>query len=226
MRSRYFVLLACAVCTAGAISCSDDGSEQMDTLPLQGGSGGSSNGGSSNGGSSNGGSSTGGSSQQPAQGGSSNPGGGGTAQGGASGSGTGGMTAQGGTGGSGMGGMMAQGGTGGGDGEPDAGGPDPNEDAVLFSDVFPILVANCGGCHGNPTGLPGFAQANNEDASYAETQQNGTGGQLIAQRIITRAVTQRSMPPQCDEGQLGQGACLDVDEAADLQAWLADGALP
>jgi len=198
----------------------------MDTLPLQGGSSGTSNGGTSNGGTSNGGTSNGGGSQQPAQGGSGNAGGGGTGQSGAGGAGMGGtMMAAAGSGG---GAPMAGGGGGGGEdeGEPDAGGPDPNEDAVSFSEVFPILVANCGGCHGNPNGLPGFAQANSEAASYAESQQNGTGGQLIAQRIIARAVTARTMPPQCGGGQLGQGACLSVEEAADLQAWVADGALP
>ena len=202
----------------------------MDTLPLQGGSSGTSNGGTSNGGSSNGGTANGGTANGgtanggTSQGGSANPGVGGTGQGGAGGSGTGGTMAQGGSGGSGVGGMMAQGGTGG-DGEPDAGGPDPNEDAVSFSDVFPILVDNCGGCHGNPNGLPGFAQANNEAASYAESQQV-VGGQQIAARIIARAVTARTMPPQCQAGQLGQGACLSVAEAAELQAWVADGALP
>lgn len=219
MRSRYFVALACALCTAGAVSCSDDGSEQMDTLPLQGGNAGASNGGSSNGGSANGGSANGGTSGSN-QGGTGNPGSGGTGQAG---------TAGGGMAGS----MMGEAGTGGdvpdaggGEDEPDSGGPDPNEDTVGFSEVFPILVANCGGCHGNPNGLPGFAQANDEDASYEETQQNGNQGQTIAQRIIARAVTARTMPPGCGGGQLGQGACLDADEAADLQAWLADGALP
>jgi uncharacterized membrane protein len=114
---------------------------------------------------------------------------------------------------------------GGDDDEPDAGGPDPVEDPLSFSEVHPILVANCGNCHSNPQGLPAFAQAN-EAAAYAETQETGNGGQLIAQRIIVRAVTARTMPPACGGGALGTGQCLDADEAADLQTWVADGAEP
>jgi hypothetical protein len=213
MRARSFLALACAICTGGAFSCSDDG-ESQDTpmLTPTAGSGGASNGGSANGGSSNGGSSNGGSANGgSSQGGSTNPGNAGSA----------------GMAGSTMGeaGSSSMPDAGGGDDEPDAGGPDPVEDPISFSEVHPILVENCGGCHGNPQGLPGFAQAN-EAAAYAETQETGNGGQQIAQRIIVRAVTQRTMPPACGGGALGTGQCLSAEEAADLQAWVADGADP
>lgn len=220
MRARSFVALACALCTAGAVSCSDDGeTQETPGLTPTAGTGGASNGGSANGGSSNGGSSNGGSSNGgTGQGGSANPGNAGSAGNGMAGS----MMGE-----AGSGGDAPDAGGGDDEPEPDAGGedPGPGEDAVSFSEVHPILVQNCGNCHGNPNGLPGFAQAN-EDAAYAETQEIGNGGQLIAQRIIARAVTARTMPPACGGGALGTGACLSADEAADLQAWLADGALP
>jgi hypothetical protein len=53
------------------------------------------------------------------------------------------------------------------------------------------------------------------------TQANG-----VAATIIAEAVTQRSMPPSCNRGALGTGTCLDANEAAQLQAWLAQGAQP
>jgi uncharacterized membrane protein len=94
---------------------------------------------------------------------------------------------------------------------------------VGFSDVFQLLLDNCGTCHGAnaPNNRPRFAQAGNEAASYAVTQANG-----VAAEIISEAVTQRSMPPSCNRGALGTGTCLDADEAAQLQAWLAQGAQP
>jgi uncharacterized membrane protein len=94
---------------------------------------------------------------------------------------------------------------------------------VGFSDVFQLLLDNCGTCHGAnaPNGRPRFAQAGNEAASYAATQVNGVAAQIIAE-----AVTARSMPPSCNRGALGTGTCLDANEAAQLQAWLAQGAQP
>jgi hypothetical protein len=60
-------------------------------------------------------------------------------------------------------------------------------------------------------------------AAFAVTQGNGNG-QPVYDRIITRAVTQRTMPPACNGGQLGTGACLSVEDAAVLQAWVDQGA--
>ena len=101
------------------------------------------------------------------------------------------------------------------------GNPPPN--SVGFSDVFQLLLDNCGGCHGAnaPNNRPRFAQAGNEAASYAATQANG-----VAAEIIAEAVTARTMPPSCNRGALGTGTCLDANEAAQLQAWLTQGAQP
>jgi hypothetical protein len=119
----------------------------------------------------------------------------------------------------------------------DAGGPDaavnpppgnPPPAAVGFSDVFPLLVTNCGNCHGAnaPGNRPRFAQAGNEAASFTATQ-GMSGGDVVSDRIIARAVTQRDMPPACNGAMLGTvAACLDVAEAAQLQAWVAQGAQP
>lgn len=112
---------------------------------------------------------------------------------------------------------------------PDAGrtppgnpGNPPPANPVGFSDVFQLLLDNCGSCHGaNAQGRPRFAQAGNEAASYAATQANGVAAQIIAE-----AVTARTMPPSCNRGALGTGTCLDANEAAQLQAWLAQGAQP
>lgn len=105
--------------------------------------------------------------------------------------------------------------------------PPPVGDAVGFSDIFPVLVANCGGCHGvtAPVNRPRFAQAGNEAASFTATRAMSNGA-LVSARIVARGVTARDMPPACGGGMLGTGACLDAAEAADLQAWVAQGALP
>lgn len=110
----------------------------------------------------------------------------------------------------------------------DAGGTPPGN-AVGFSDVFQLLVTNCGACHGNSNGnLPAFAQARNEAASFAVTQTMAlppnTG--RISGRIVARAVTARTMPPDCRGGAPGTGTCLDATEAALLQAWVTQGAQP
>jgi hypothetical protein len=106
-------------------------------------------------------------------------------------------------------------------GNPPGNNPPPN--AVGFSNVFQLLLDNCGTCHGAtaPNNRPRFAQAANQAASYAATQANG-----VAAQIITEAVTQRTMPPSCNRGALGTGTCLDANEAAQLQAWLTQGAQP
>lgn len=112
-------------------------------------------------------------------------------------------------------------------GNPPPGNPPPAGDAVGFSDVFQLLLDNCGNCHGAnaPGNRPRFAQAANEAASFTATQAMSNGA-LVSARIIARAVTARTMPPACGGAMLGTGACLDATEAAQLQAWVAQGALP
>jgi hypothetical protein len=95
--------------------------------------------------------------------------------------------------------------------------PPPAEDVVGFSDVYGLLVTRCGGCHANPAGnLPPFAQAD-EAASSALVQPGG-----LADRIYARTVIDRTMPPACRGGDLGNPGCATEEEAALLQAW-ADG---
>ncbi|MEO8178555.1 MAG: hypothetical protein ABI895_06960 [Deltaproteobacteria bacterium] len=105
--------------------------------------------------------------------------------------------------------------------------PPPAGDPVGFSDVFQLLVDSCGGCHGAnaPGNRPRFAQAGNEAASFTATQAMSNGG-LVSARIVARAVTARNMPPACGGAMLGTGACLDAAEAAQLQAWVSQGAQP
>ncbi len=146
-------------------------------------------------------------------------------------------------GGAGSGGAAPSAGTGGADdaadagdvrSEPDAAQPEdppdeeePVDEAVTFSDVFPLLVTECGNCHGAnaPGGRPRFAIGNNEAASYAATQQTAQQ-QRVAARIVTRAVIQRTMPTGCNGGALGTGTCLTEEQAELLQQWEDQGALP
>jgi hypothetical protein len=113
---------------------------------------------------------------------------------------------------------------------PDAGSaPPPPADAgaaaVRFADVLPILVANCGSCHGTGRGgLPQFAVAD-EAAAFAATQALSNNAP-VSTRIIARAVTARTMPPSCGGGALGTGTCLSAADAAELQAWVNQGANP
>jgi hypothetical protein len=71
---------------------------------------------------------------------------------------------------------------------------------------------------------PRFAIAGNEAASFDATLLMSQQ-QLVSARIIARAVTVRDMPPSCNRGALGTGTCLTPGEAAQLQAWVDDGAL-
>jgi hypothetical protein len=110
---------------------------------------------------------------------------------------------------------------------PPPANPPPAEE-VGFSDVFPLLVAACGNCHGAnaPGARPRFAQAGNEAASLAAALAAAPQGGTVANRIIVRGVTQRNMPPACGGGALGTGACLDQAEADLLQAWVDQGTQP
>jgi hypothetical protein len=108
------------------------------------------------------------------------------------------------------------------------GNPPPGGDAVGFSDVFQLLLDNCGNCHGAnaPGNRPRFAQAANQAASFTATQATSPNGGPVSARIIARAVTTRDMPPACGRAALGTGACLDAAEAALLQAWVTQGGRP
>jgi len=110
--------------------------------------------------------------------------------------------------------------------------PAPVEPAPVaeigFDDVFPILVTACGGCHGAnaPGNRPRFAQGGNEAASLTAALATAAQGGTVANRIVTRAVELRNMPPACGGAALGTGACLGTDEAALLQAWVDQGSQP
>jgi hypothetical protein len=182
----------------------------MPMLTPMAGSGGMSNGGSSNGGSSNGGSSNGGSSN----GGSAN-GGTGSGQGGSTNPGNGG-SANGGSGGTGMGGMTAVGGSGGGEGEPDAGGPDPVGETVSFAEDLhqQIFVPRCGSCHGVEWGSATLTTAYAAAVANADEiagRVDGSGGNI--------------MPNFCGNGP-GQGSCLSVAQVELIQSWVDDDTPP
>jgi hypothetical protein len=217
MRSWIDVrFIAIAACIAGATACSDDDSPATGVGTLQPGSGAA---GSS---------------------GSAGSGGSGGSGGGASSAGTGGRP----VGGGGAGGSSADvagavdaGSEPAADGgveptEPDAGGvdagggeePPPAADIVTFTELLPVLQADCGGCHSNG-GQPQFAQAD-QAAAYAITQGTSDDGDLFYEEMVERAVEQRTMPPACGGQALGTGACLSVADAALLQAWVDDGAQP
>ena len=237
MRSRLNWVLLCAAGLSSGWGCSDDGggaaSTRFETLPNQGGSAGSA---SNQTGSAGTGASTGGSSSE---GGNVAPGLSGT--GAASGEG---RTADAGltpearddAGPADAGAAPAEDPPAVPDAEAPTAPPDPVEppeppaqDDVTFGDVFTLLVDSCGGCHGAnaPGNRPRFAQAGNQAASFAVTQGMSTGqgaGSVVSARIVARAVVTRNMPPACGGNALGTGACLDVAEGAQLQAWLDQGA--
>jgi hypothetical protein len=208
MRARCLVALACALCTAGAISCSDD--DSAFNPGLGGGSGGSSNAGRSNGGTSNGGTSNAGtsnggsSSGGSSQGGSANAGAGGLGDAGSAGSGMAGSTMV----GAGAGGEAPD--AGGGDEEPDSG---PVEETVSFAaDLHQqIFVPRCGGCHGNSWGSGTLATAYSAAVANAEEiagRVDGTGGNI--------------MPANCGPAP-GEGNCLSVAQVESIQFWVDDG---
>jgi hypothetical protein len=87
-----------------------------------------------------------------------------------------------------------------------------------------VLTASCGNCHSGTNPLPAFAQ-DDEEASY-EVTQGSPNGELLYDRILARAVDERTMPPGCGGGALGTGVCLSQEEADLLEAWVEGGALP
>jgi hypothetical protein len=219
MRSWIDVrFIACAVCIAGATACSDDDSPATGVNSLQPDSGtaGSSAAGSGGsggaGGSVSSGAGTGGRPVGGGGGGASSAADAGTEDGGAPPAADGGVEPS----------------------EPDAGAldagggveePPPAADIVTFAELFPVLQASCGGCHGGNGGPPPFAQAN-QAAGYAITQGTSDDGDLFYEEMVELAVVQRTMPPACGGQALGTGACLSVAGADLLQAWVDDGAQP
>jgi hypothetical protein len=205
-------ILVCAACCIGATACSDDGDASTDSNLLQARGGSAGSGGAAN---------AGGSAGSAGSGGAANGGGaanaGAPAAAGTAGTGAG---APGAAGTAGMGPMV----------EADAGAEPPDDQPPMmvgFSDVATILQDNCGDCHGMPGGfLPAFAQ-DDEAAAYEVTQQTSNNlDDLYSERIVVRAVVERTMPPACFGDDLGTDECLSEDEAALLEAWLAQGALP
>ena len=98
---------------------------------------------------------------------------------------------------------------------------------VGFSDVFAVLQDNCTPCHATPgSQLPAFAQ-DDAGAAYEVTQEpSNYEDELIFDRIIARAVVDRTMPPGCFGGDLGDAGCLTERDAALLEAWIEQGASP
>jgi len=98
---------------------------------------------------------------------------------------------------------------------------------VGFSDVFAVLQANCTPCHATPgSQLPAFAQ-DDAGAAYEVTQEpSNYEDELLFDRIIARAVVERTMPPGCFGGDLGEAGCLTERDAALLEAWIEQGASP
>ncbi len=223
-------IVLCAVCVAGGVACSDDDPDGgIANPPANGGSAGAA-------GSAGAGGSAG---QGGAAGGAVTAGSGGSA--GAAAGASGGAGAPGVAVTSDAGVVVSAPDAGDGPGEPDAGGGDPGpvdpgpvdpvpvdpEPTVTFGDVFPVLVARCGGCHGAnaPGARPRFAVTGNEAASFAATQAMSQGA-VVSARIITLAVNQGSMPPACGGGDPGQAGCISVAEATQLSAWVDQGAQP
>jgi hypothetical protein len=89
------------------------------------------------------------------------------------------------------------------------------------ADVYPILVANCGGvaCHGDGSFLPQHAHSDVEIA-FEEAQP-------VADRIAGRVSGQLTpiMPQFCGPAP-GVGECLSIAEVQLIQAWAESGALP
>ncbi len=98
---------------------------------------------------------------------------------------------------------------------------------VGFSDVFAVLQDTCSPCHAMTGGqLPAFAQ-DDEDAAYQVTQEESAYvDELYADRIVERALVSRTMPPGCFGGELGTSDCMNVEDAALLEAWIDQGAPP
>lgn len=96
---------------------------------------------------------------------------------------------------------------------------------MAFSEAFAVLQTSCTPCHATTgTFLAAFAQ-DDEAAAYEVTQETN-GDQFICERIIARGVVERSMPAACSGGVLGAAGCLSEDDAALLEAWVDQGALP
>lgn len=98
---------------------------------------------------------------------------------------------------------------------------------VGFSDVLAVLQDNCTPCHATPgSQLPAFAQ-DDADAAYEVTHEpSNYEDELIFDRIIARAVVDRTMPPGCFGGDLGAEGCVTERDAALLEAWVEQGASP
>jgi hypothetical protein len=120
-----------------------------------------------------------------------------------------------------------QGGASGANAEPPDDELPPLPTDVGFSDVFVVLLDNCTPCHATPgSQLPAFAQ-DDTGAAYEVTQEpSNYENELMFERIIARAVVDRTMPPGCFGGDLGAEGCVTERDAALLEAWIEQGASP
>ncbi len=126
-------------------------------------------------------------------------------------------------------------GAGGGAGVGGSGAGAGGAEALSFAaDIFPILSMKCAGsnCHGRDQGMfqPAHGSANVDEA-YAATQQPGSMGEPVYERILVRVTSDVAMMPPdyanppCP-GEVGAPGCISEAELALLEAWVEQGALP
>ena len=80
---------------------------------------------------------------------------------------------------------------------------------TYVGDVQPILVAECGACHGNG-GIVHSAAADYDDAvAFADD--------------IVDEIQAGDMPPACNGAPGSGGACVSTEDFATIQQWIEDG---
>lgn len=112
--------------------------------------------------------------------------------------------------------------------------PDDGPEPVTFAaDIHPILQMKCSGagsgCHAVDQApiQPGHAAAD-VDAAYEATQEVGTTGAPIYERILARVTNEAAMMPPdyanppCS-GMIGAPGCLSEAELELIEAWIAQG---
>lgn len=110
--------------------------------------------------------------------------------------------------------------------------PAPAPEPLSFAtDVYPIFVEKCEGCHseGGSNFYPEHA-APDVDVAYASTVARNVEGEFFYDRILERTSGESPrgiMPPgpPC-EGALDAEGCLTTEEHELIQKWVDEGALP
>lgn len=130
------------------------------------------------------------------------------------------------------GGSVGSGGTGGGGGS--GGGQMPQ---VSFAeDIHPILQMRCGGpgssCHAVDQAPFQPAHGSSDvDEAYEATQEDGTTGEPVYERILARVTDETAMmppvfaSPPC-QGEIGTPGCLTQAEVDLIAAWIEAGTPP